>query len=800
MPLVIALTRSSGTAAKNDGVNQDPDITGSVKSRAIANRSLTSSARPPPVAASSAKHNPAVNELKRLTVANTTARDGGNHAESRIVFAREITEFSQLSRPGRSDASDSARGAEEAPMKYVIALLIAMFLALQNYAAADEGMWTFDRFPSQNVGVKYGFAPSAAWLKHVRSSVLRIAGGCTASFISPNGLVMTNHHCAVDCIDALSTATHDMVQTGFLAKTEADEVKCANFEIDQLTSISDVTQEMLAATKGLSGDTFTAANRTENAKLQKACATDPSIRCDVVSLYHGGVYDVYKYRRYRDVRMVFAPEFGVAQFGGDPDNFNFPRYDFDLSLLRVYDNNAPASTPDYLRFSPNGSRAGDLVFVAGNPGGTSRELTVSQLTYLRDVALPREIASLAEQRGLLEQYQKLGAEQKRTTNDQLFYLENDYKVLVGQLQALDDPAFFNSLVAEEKTLRAKVAANPSLQRRYGDAWNKMAAVQARRRLMSLTATYKSDGAINSTYFDIAQTLVRLPSEKAKPNAQRLPEFSDAALVTLPDELFDPSPIYPGAEELGLEFYLDDLRRQFGPDDPFVKSALQNMSPADAAHYYVTHTQLGDVAYRKKLYAGGQAAVDASDDAFIQLARRLDPQMRAIRKQYEDEVTNPTRTISEQIAKARFAVEGTSVYPDATFTLRLSYGIVKGFSDDRGVAPPYTTIGGLFNRANGAYPYILPQSWLDAKSSLDLSTPMNLSTTNDIIGGNSGSPLIDRDANIVGLIFDGNIHSLGGDFGYDPILNRSVALDSRAILEGLTHVYHADRIVQEIQGH
>jgi hypothetical protein len=269
---------------------------------------------------------------------------------------------------------------------------------------------------------------------------------------------------------------------------------------------------------------------------------------------------------------------------------------------------------------------------------------------------------------------------------------------------------------------------------------------------------------------------------------------------LPDELFDPSPIYPGAEELGLEFYLDDLRRQFGPDDPFVKSALQNMSPADAAHYYVTHTQLGDVAYRKKLYAGGQAAVDASDDAFIQLARRLDPQMRAIRKQYEDAVTNPTRAISEQIAKARFAVKGTSVYPDATFTLRLSYGIVKGFSDDRGTAPPYTTIGGLFDRANGAYPYILPQSWLDAKPSLDLSTPMNLSTTNDIIGGNSGSPLIDRDANIVGLIFDGNIHSLGGDFGYDPVLNRSVSVDSRAILEGLTHVYHADRIVQEIQGH
>ena len=682
-------------------------------------------------------------------------------------------------------------------MKFVFALTTALFFALGNVASADEGMWTLDHFPSQTVGAKYGFSPSQAWLDHVRSSALRIAGGCSASFVSPQGLIMTNHHCAVDCADQHSTATSNYVENGFYAKTDGDELKCSGFEIDRLDTITDVTKDMLAATKGLSGAAFTAASRAENAKLQKACGTDPAIRCDVVSLYHGGVYDVYKYHRYRDIRLVFVPEFSVAQFGGDPDNFNFPRYDFDVAFIRAYEGGKPAATPQYLRWSKNGSKAGDLVFVAGNPGGTQRQLTVAELEYLRDVEIPKRIEMLSEIRGQLEQYQTEGAEQKRTTKDELFYAENSYKVMVGRLEALDDPAFFGKLVANEKTLRAKVAANPALQRAYGPAWEKLAALQRLKQQLATTYSYKSGAGLRSTYFGFAQTLVRLPAEKAKPNAQRLPEYSDAALVTLPEELFDPSPIYPAVEELNLAFSLDNMRREFGPDDAFVKDVLQNRSPQDEAHYLVTNTQLGSVDYRKKLYDGGAAAVAASNDAFIDLARRIDTQSRAVRKQYEDEVLNPSRQLSESIAKARFAVEGTSVYPDATFTLRLSYGTVKGFTDEHGTAQPYTTIGGLFNRANGAEPYVLPDSWHAAKSSLDLSTPMNLSTTNDIIGGNSGSSLIDKNGAIVGLIFDGNIHSLGGDFGYDGRLNRAVAVDSRALMAGLQHVYHADRIVTEI---
>lgn len=682
------------------------------------------------------------------------------------------------------------------------AFTLALGFAFGTSAMADEGMWTFDHFPSQVVAAKYGFAPSQAWLDHVRSSSLRIAGGCSASFVSPHGLVMTNHHCAVDCEGALSTAQNNLVDSGFYAKTAAEEAKCPGFEIDQLVSIVPVTAEMLAATKGLTGAAFTAANRAENAKLQKACATDPSIRCDVVSLYHGGVYDVYKYNRFRDIRLVFAPEFAIAQMGGDPDNFNFPRFDFDIALLRVYgaDGN-PAATPQYLHWSKNGASAGEAVFVPGNPGSTQRELTVAQLEYQRDVSLPWNLTSLAELRGILEEYQTLGPEQKRTTKDQLFYLENDYKVTLGQLQALDDPAFFASLVAKERKLRAQVAAQPPLQRQYGDAWTALAALQGPRERLATAQTLKGGAILDATtsYYGIADTLVRLPIEKAKPNADRLPQYTDAALVTLPDDLFDPSPIYPAVEQLNLTFAFDSMRREYGPDDPYVKNVLQGRSPSDAAAYLVANTQLGDVAVRKKLYDGGEPAILASDDAFVQFALRTDALARAAHKEYEDDYSNPARALSERIAKARFAVEGTSVYPDATFTLRLSYGAVEGFTDSHGVIPPFTTIGGLFAHASQADPYVLPQSWLAAKSSLDMATPMNLSTTNDITGGNSGSALIDTNGAVVGLVFDGNIHSLGGAFGYDPRLNRAVALDSRAIVAALTHVYHADRIVAEILG-
>lgn len=673
------------------------------------------------------------------------------------------------------------------------ALFVLSFAPIS--VSADEGMWTFDNFPAAKVKAAYGTAPTPAFLAHVRNASLRLPG-CSGSFISPSGLVMTNHHCVLECVAALSTHEKNYVEAGFLAAKPEDESRCPNFDLNQLVAITDVTKSILAATAGKTGAAANAALRAAEVKITQSCGTSATVRCDVVSLYHGGVYDLYRYRRYDDVRLVFAPEFSVAQFGGDPDNFNFPRFDFDIGLVRAYEGGKPASTPDYLRWSANGSNPGELVYVPGNPGGTSRELTVSQLDYERDYALPSTLTLLAERRGVDEEFAKRGPEQFREVNEDLFYLENGYKALTGRRLALVDASFYASKVAEENKLRAAVAARPALERADGSAWTQIAQVQNVRRMM---AARDSAGMIGQGLLGDAITLVRAASERTKPNAQRLPEYTDAALVRVAARIEAPEPVYTDLEETSLGFAFTKFRELLGTDDPLVRKFLGDEAPDALAHRLVSGTKLGDPAVRKALFDGGEAAIEASTDPMITYARAVDPDLRTIRKEDEDRVGAPSRAAAERIAKARFAVYGTSIDPDATFTLRLSYGAVKGFVNGSGVqVPPYTTIGGLFDRATGAPPYALPQSWLSAKSSLDLSTPMNLSTTNDIIGGNSGSPLINARAEVVGLIFDGNIYSLGGDYGYDARLNRSVAVDSRALLAGLSKVYHADRIVSEIE--
>jgi hypothetical protein len=691
------------------------------------------------------------------------------------------------------------RRGESSRMRRLITLALAMLLAATGVVRADEGMWTFDNFPSAKVAQAYGFAPSAAFLEHVQRSSARIAGGCSASFISRGGLVMTNHHCAVECVEQLSTAAQNYVQTGFLAKRADDERTCPAFEVDRLDAISDITKDIQSATAGKTGDDANKAIRAASAQAQQSCGSDRAVRCDVVSLYHGGVYDLYRYHRYTDVRLVFAPEFAVAQFGGDPDNFNFPRFDYDIALLRIYENGKPAPTPDYLKWSRGGTKAGDLVFVSGNPGSTSRELTVAQLTYTRDITFPIEIPQIAEYRGILEEFQKGGPEQMRESNEDLFYVENDFKALNGQQRALDDPAFFARKVEAEQQLRAAVAARPDLQSAYGSAWDDIAALQPLRAQLAPRYNAIEGFALNSGLLGYARTLVRAAEERTKPNGERLSEYTDQALVGVQQELEAPEPVFPDLQEVSLSFALKEVRERLGTDDPLVKKFLGIESPGELAQRLVSQTKLADPAVRKALYDGGEAAIAASTDPMIVYARAIDPDSRMIRKDFEARITAPTRVAAERIAKARFAVYGTSVYPDATFTARLSYGSVKGFENAAGVAvPPYTTIGGLFERATGAPPYRLPQSWLGAKAALNLATPMNLSTTNDIIGGNSGSPLVDKTGAVVGLIFDGNIFSLGGDFGYDPVRNRAVAVDSRALLTGLAQVYHADRIVAEIR--
>jgi len=678
----------------------------------------------------------------------------------------------------------------------IAAATLGSLLVTTSVASANEGMWTFDNFPSAKVKADYGFLPTKPFLDHVQHAALRIAGGCSASFISPSGLVMTNHHCVVECVNNLSTPQHDFVPTGYVAKRPEDERACPDFELDELQTIEDVTATVQGAVAGKTGETAVKALNAAEATAQATCGKDPMVRCDVVSLYHGGIYDLYHYRRYTDVRLVFAPEYAVAQFGGDPDNFNFPRYDYDIGMLRAYVGGKPAATPDYLKWSPAGAKAGQLVFVAGNPGGTSRELTDSQLAYERQYVYPSIMPQLGESRGELEQFDTESPERGREAHEETFFVQNSYKAILGRQAALEDPQFFGLKVTAENALRAKVAANPALEASTGTAWDDIAGVQAVRS--ELRDRFNAANSLEGGIVGDAFTLVEAAAERQKPNAERLPEYTDGNLVAVRLQLGADVPSYPDLAKLELGLRLTHLRENLGTDDPLAHAVLGAEAPDALAARLIDGTKLGDPKTRLALYDGGAAAIAASTDPAIAFARTLDPQVRAIQKDYQARVDAPTRAAAERIAKARFAIYGTTVDPDATFTLRLSYGAVMGFPSQGKLVSPFTTIGGLFGRATGAAPYALPGTWLAAKPKLDLATPMNLATTNDIIGGNSGSPLIDDQARIVGLIFDGNIYSLGGDYGYDGAQNRAVSVDSRALLAGLRTVYHFDRIVDEIQ--
>ena len=659
-------------------------------------------------------------------------------------------------------------------------------------------MWLLNDFPSQRVAELYGFGPTEAWLNHVRLSSVRLAGGCSGSVVSPSGLVMTNHHCAHDCIQQLSTAKRDFVASGFTAKTPNDEVRCPDIEVDQLTGISDVTDRVGTATKGLTGAEFNKAQKAEQSRIEKECATTDEVRCDVISLYQGGRFHLYKYRRHQDVRLVFAPELAIAFFGGDPDNFNFPRYDLDVSFLRIWKDGKPASTPDYLRWSASGAKEGDLTFVSGHPGSTSRNLTTSQLAYLRDVGLPERIFRLSEARGELLQFAERGPEEKRVVGETLFGVENSLKALKGRLQALVNHDVWQSKALAERELERRVAADSELAGAYAGAWG--AIEKAERRKDELHKPYwqlEVGWGFWSSLFGYARTLVRAADELAKPNADRLREYTDARLPALKQGLLSTAPVYKDLEVTTLAMSLRQMREALGADDPFIHRLFGTESPGALARQVVDGSKLGDPKVRKALFDGGKKAIDASTDPMILLAKRVDGESRKVRKIFEDEVEAVEKENGEKIAHARFAVYGTSVYPDATFTLRLSYGQVKGWDEAGKWVNPVTTFGGAFDRATGSDPFKLPKSWLDRKPRLDLSTPFDVATTNDIIGGNSGSPMINKDAEVVGLVFDGNIHSLGGDYAYDGRDNRAVAVESTALLEALGKIYSATRIHDEI---
>jgi hypothetical protein len=676
------------------------------------------------------------------------------------------------------------------------AFALALAAIFAGAACADEGLWTFDNFPSEKVKAAYGVEISPAWLARVQANAVRLSVGCSASVVSGQGLTLTNDHCATDCVQTLSTEAHNYQRTGFLAPTQADERRCPQLVAEILTGVSDVTPRMLGAGADLSGAALVAAREGERSRIEaEACGTDPKLRCQVVDLYEGGQYKLYRYHRFADVRLVFSPGDRAAFFGGDPDNFNFPRYDLDCAFLRLYEDGKPAATPGHLRWSPRPPAAGEVVFAAGNPGGTFRDETVSQLEVQRDVALPLNMTELAELRGRMIRFGEESGQDQRIIDEPLMDVENDYKVEVGRLATLDDATFMAAKQAAEADLRAKALAKmgPAL----GDPWADMAAAQAALPDVYVAYHQLEIGPRGSNLFDYARDLVRAGAERQKPSAERLPGYADAQLPAMEKALLDAVPLEPTLEQLILEFWLSKTRERLTADDPGTRLVLGAESPEALATRLATTSRLGDPAVRRALWEGGAKAVAASDDPMIRFMARIDPEARRIRSAYEERYIGPATRAGEAIAKARFAVLGDSVYPDGTFTLRLSYGTVAGWTYRGKTTAPFTTFAGLYERATGAPPFDLDPRWIAARGKLDPATIFNLSTTNDIIGGNSGSPMLDAHGDVIGAFFDGNILSIGGDYGFDPAVNRAVVVSAAAIDAALVKVYSADTLAREL---
>jgi hypothetical protein len=681
---------------------------------------------------------------------------------------------------------------------------LAFFLApaaMTSRAWADEGMWTFDNFPSAKVKAAYGVTVDQAWLDHVRGGAVRLSSGCSASAVTGEGLVLTNNHCVADCAQTLSAAGRDYFTDGYQALTRSDEKTCSGMQAEVLAQITDVTERVQTAGRGQTGQALVRARTAVTSTIEKeACGADQArFRCQVVDLYHGGLYKLYKYRKYSDVRLVFSPGFTAAFFGGDPDNFNFPRYDLDCAFVRLYEDGKPASTPDHLKWNAAAPKAGDPVFVAGNPGGTDRQLTASQLDFQRTLALPVVVSQYSELRGRLIRFGEESAEHKRIAGDLLFGLENSYKVYWGRLQALDDPAFMAKKRLEEADLKAMAkAAAAKLGPDFGDPWAVIDKAQAAAQDLYVANRMIERGPSGSDLFSFARDLVRAAQERTKPSPERLPGYSDSQLPLLQKEVLDPRPTYPDLEQVTLEYWLSKSREYLTADAPGTRLLLGKDSPEQLAARLAA-SKLGDPALRKALWDGGLKAVQASDDPMIKFVLKIDAEARRLRTAYDEQVTGPTTAAAEKIAKARFAIYGTSIYPDATFTLRLSYGKIAGWTYRGVTVPPFTYFSGLYERATGQDPFQLDPRWAAAKDRLTPTTVFNISTTNDIIGGNSGSPLIDAKGEVIGAVFDGNIHSLGGDYGYDGTLNRSVAVSTAAISEALRKVYGADALASELAG-
>jgi hypothetical protein len=686
-------------------------------------------------------------------------------------------------------------------MRRSFSLFLSFVLIFSTLATADEGMWLYNAPPRDKIKAKYGFELTQQWLDHVRLSSVRFNNGGSGSFVSPDGLTFTNHHVGAGCVQQLSTEGHDYIKTGFYAKTQTEEAKCPNLELNQLVGIDDVTDKINAGVKpGMSAAETGQAQRAAMSQVEKDCSTSTGLRCDVVIFYSGQVYNLYKYKKYTDVRLVFAPEFDIAFFGGDPDNFTYPRYDLDITFFRVYENGKPAHLDNYLKWSPTGVNEGDLIFVSGHPGNTGRLLTMAQLEFLRDVQYPAQLKTYARRLAALQEFSKQSDENARVAKEDIFGLQNSQKAITGYQSGLLDKTIMDQKAADEAKLHAAFKADPK-NSGAPDPWEEVAqAIKTQKEIYPNLMYLERLRGFSGRLPQVARVLVRAAVEKPKPNSERLREFRDSALPSLEQQLFSTEPIYKNLDTVLLTDSLSEMQEALGKDNPDVQKILQGKTPADAAKDLIGNTKLQDVAVRKQLYAGDQTAIESSTDPLIAVMRAIEPNARTARSEFEDKVDSVVRRDGAAIAKARFAQSGFTQPPDATFTLRLSYGIVKGYQENGTAIPFRTTIGGAFEHAakhNSQPPYNLPQSWIDAKPKLNLKTPLNFVSTADIIGGNSGSPTVNKKAEVVGIIFDGNIQSLPWNFAFSDVQARAVSVDSRGIQEALREIYRATALADEL---
>jgi len=690
-------------------------------------------------------------------------------------------------------------------------LLLGLFclLFLASLALADEGMWLYNAFPAEKVQAKYGFAPSQQWRDHLRLSSVRFNNGGSGSFVSADGLTFTNHHVGAECVQQLSSAGRDYMKTGFYAKTQAEEGKCPDLELNQLVAIDDVTPKVHDAVRPhmLAADAAQ-AQRAAMAAIEQDCVKSTGLRCDVVTLYSGEVFNLYKYKKYTDVRLVFAPEQQTAYYGGDPDNFTYPRYDLDIAFFRVYENGKPAHIDNYLRWSRTGAREGDLIFVSGHPGSTGRLLTFSQIELLRELDYPTRLNSYRHTLDALKAFSSQSADNARIAAEDTQSYENSFKAITGYLAALQDKDLRTAKAADEQKLRAEYkASDPGAP----DPWQEITnAVEVEKEIYkpltylehNTQSSFQRMRGFNSELARFARTLVRVTEEKTKPNAERLREYRDSALPSVEQGLFSTAPIYKSLETAELTASLKLMQEVLGKDHPDVKKILNGKTPEQAAKDFIEGTKLDGVAVRKQLYEGGVAAVQASTDPLIVVMRAIDPDARRLRKDFDDQVDAVERRNGAAIAKARFARTGFTQPPDAGFTLRLSYGAVKGYMENGKPIPYFTTIGGAFQHAtehNNQPPYQLADTWIKAKSKLDPKAPLNFVTTVDIIGGNSGSPTVNKEGEVVGIVFDGNIQSLAWNFVYTDNVARAIHVDSRGIQESLRNIYDASGLADELLG-